>query len=428
MIEIKPTGDPAAASLVVPFYESKVLRPRPWLLRVLAEHNPFYLLSAACMLASCLALSNTTTWNPIASSRLMQLIITLNVYEAALLAIALFLVARRGHARDGKMLLLLQAFFLADFTFLNAEIANDPQIGLIVNIVLFVLAGVKMGVVLRVLRPNFTMAQSGFVLLQLGLLFAIPCLLRWLNAINYPIGPRDFYGMWWLLAILPALYELVSRFDPQRGVPHFVSPGAEAAPTLTYVVLPYLSLATHLGILHYVYGVSYYGAHAAPALLGLTLVLHRVTPTMLVPRRDLAILRVLLPLAAIMVSANNPFEFPITRHFHGISWTPLHFAVEGAFLVYVFCFLRRRARFFLVTGAIVDTLYTLGPTRGQIGDWMKSGWDWSTTTSDRLMPKTLSDWGMIGLVASFAFLAIGFWLSLSKRSAVTNENDDADSG
>ena len=82
MIEIKPTADPPATAEVVPFYESKVLRPRPWLLRVLAEHNPFYLLSAACMLASCLALSNTTTWNPIASSRLMQLIITLKIGRA----------------------------------------------------------------------------------------------------------------------------------------------------------------------------------------------------------------------------------------------------------------------------------------------------------------------------------------------------------
>jgi hypothetical protein len=45
------------------------------------------------------------------------------------------------------------------------------------------------------------------------------------------------------------------------------------------------------------------------------------------------------------------------------------------------------------------------------------------------MPKTLSDWGMIGLVASFAFLAIGFWLSLSKRSAsVMSDEDHASSG
>ena len=56
-----------------------------------------------------------------------SLIVTLNVYEAALLAIALFLITRRGLRRDGRMLLLLQAFFLADFTFLNAEVATGRR-------------------------------------------------------------------------------------------------------------------------------------------------------------------------------------------------------------------------------------------------------------------------------------------------------------
>ena len=92
------------------------LQPRRSLLRFLTEHNPFYLLSAACMLASCLALTNSLSWISITRSRLLTLIVTLNVYEAALLAIALFLITRRKLRRDGRMLLLLQAFFLADFS------------------------------------------------------------------------------------------------------------------------------------------------------------------------------------------------------------------------------------------------------------------------------------------------------------------------
>ena len=44
---------------VTPEPQSFTLQPRPSLLRFLTEHNPFYLLSAACMLASCLALTNT---------------------------------------------------------------------------------------------------------------------------------------------------------------------------------------------------------------------------------------------------------------------------------------------------------------------------------------------------------------------------------
>src|SRR5205814_7989423 len=92
--------------------------------RLFAEHNPFYLLSAACMLASCLALTNTMTWIPIAKTRLLTLVTTLNVYELALLGIALYLVTKRGLRRDGWMLLILQAFFVVDLSFLKAEIAT----------------------------------------------------------------------------------------------------------------------------------------------------------------------------------------------------------------------------------------------------------------------------------------------------------------
>ena len=53
----------------------------------LADNNPFYLLSAASMLLACLLLSNTTTWSPIAFSRLAGLIATLGVYELLLVGL-----------------------------------------------------------------------------------------------------------------------------------------------------------------------------------------------------------------------------------------------------------------------------------------------------------------------------------------------------
>src|SRR6476659_7121791 len=92
-VENTPVVPPPLPSL--PPGRRREMRPRRWLVRLVAEHNPFYLLSAACMLASCLALTNTVTWNPIATRRLLTLIVTLNLYEAALLGIALFLVTRR---------------------------------------------------------------------------------------------------------------------------------------------------------------------------------------------------------------------------------------------------------------------------------------------------------------------------------------------
>jgi hypothetical protein len=404
----------------------RVIKPRPLLVRLVTEHNPFYLLSAACMLGSCLTLTNTVTWNPIATRRLLTLILTLNLYEAALLGIALFLVTRRRHPRDGRMLLLLQAFFLVDFTFLNAEIATSSvaiRTGLLVNGVLFLLAAIKIGLVLRVLKPTFTPLQYAFVLLQLAILFATPSLFRWVNIHRHAIGPRDFYALWWIAALLPALYQLLSKIDVRCAVPLSVSMRAQAAPTTTYLALPYFSLLTHFGILHYVYDVGFYGANAAPVLLGLTLVLHRVNPTTLMPRRDLLVLRVLLPLAAVLVSLGNPFTFPVHATYPMLTFTPFNLALDAAFLTYVYCFLQPNARLFLCTWAVAKSIYIFGPSQQQMSRAFDVTWEWTTTSTQRMLPKTIADWGLLGLVGSFAFLALGFWVSLSRRPGPITSDD-----
>lgn len=417
MPDVPPTPPGAAV---------RTLYPQPSLLRLLTEHNPFYLLSAACMLASCLAMTNSLSWTSIPRGRLLTLILTLNLYEAALLAIALFLITRRRLVRDGRMLLVLQFVFLADFTFLNAEIATlDLRTGALLNAGLFALAAVKLGVVLRVLRPAFTPLQAAFVLVQIAAVYAIPCALQWFDGDRGLVGPRHLYVVWWVAGLLPALYELVSYVDRRRrgGVTGFntdtagggAAAGAQAAPTTTYLVLPYLSLLTHIGILHYVYDVGYYGAHAAPILLGLTLVLNRANPTRSVPRNDLVLLRLLLPLAAVLVSANDPFRFPVRLGPSAVTLTPLALAVGGAYLTYVYCFLHRHARLFLATGAAAALLYVFGPSRRQTVGGLRSAWEWTSGLTERLAPRTAADWGKLGLVASFAFLALGLWVSLRKR-------------
>jgi hypothetical protein len=417
MIDNNESTQPAP-ELPPPEHPVRLLKPTPLLVRLVTQYNPFYLLSAACMLASCLALTNTVTWNPIATRRLLTLILTLNLYEAAVLAIALFLVTRRGHIRDGRMLLLLQAFFLVDFTFLNAEIATSAghlSTGILVNAILFLLAAVKIGVVLRLLKPNFTPLQYAFVMIQLAVLFVTPCLFRWINLHHHDIGRRDFYVLWWLTALIPALYELFAHLDRHRAAPADLSHRAQAAPTTTYLALPYLSILTHFGILQYVYDTSFYGANAAPVLLGLTLILNRVNPTTLMPRKDLATLRALLPAAAVLVSIGTPFTFEIHSTYPVLVLTPLKLALPAAFLTYVYCFFLPHARLLLATGGVAIALYILGPSRDQLLALARSAWQWSRDTADSLLPKTTADWGLLGLFASFALLALGFWVSLSRR-------------
>jgi hypothetical protein len=420
-------NDAVEPSAELPPPQVRLMKPPPLLFRLITEYNPFYLLSAACMLASCLALTNTVTWNPIATRRLLTLIFTLNLYEAALLGIALFLVTRRNHTRDGRMLLLLQAFFLVDFTFLNAEIATSSasfSTGLLVNGVLFILAAIKIAVVIRLLKPTFTPLQFAFMMIQLAILFATPSLFRWINIHHHAIGRSDFYLLWWLTALLPALYEWLGRIDRRRAVPLSVSPRAQAAPTTIYLALPYISILTHFGILHYVYDVSFYGVNAAPVLLGLTLILNRATPTSLIPRKDLLALRVLLPVAAVLVSMSTPFTFSLHATYPAIVLTPFKIALNAVFLVYLYCFFLSHARLLLSTWVAANAIYLFGPSRVQMLAVLKASWGWTTNTGQRLLPKTTGDWGVLGLIGSFAFLALGFWVSLTRRPVAPAEETD----
>src|SRR5689334_9951335 len=121
-------------------------------LRFLVRHNPFYLLSAVCMLAGCLALTNSLSWTSIGMGRLLALVVTLNFYEALLLGLGLYLLARRGVVRDGLVLLVLEALFLVDAAFLNVEVfAVDLHVGLLTNLAVYALALTKLFVLFRAL-------------------------------------------------------------------------------------------------------------------------------------------------------------------------------------------------------------------------------------------------------------------------------------
>src|SRR5690349_21490416 len=74
----------------------------------MTDRNPFYLLSAMCMLFGCLALTNSTSWSPIKLQRILILTATLNFYELLLIGLALFLIVRRGLRRDAMILLILE--------------------------------------------------------------------------------------------------------------------------------------------------------------------------------------------------------------------------------------------------------------------------------------------------------------------------------
>ena len=102
-------------------------------LSFLEDNNPFYLLSAVCMLTGVFVINDSLDWSPLPKHNLLMLIITLNVYELMLVGVAVLLL-RRGIVRDALWVLLIECF-VADGGFLNMEIFTaDVRMGFAVNL------------------------------------------------------------------------------------------------------------------------------------------------------------------------------------------------------------------------------------------------------------------------------------------------------
>jgi hypothetical protein len=372
--------------------------------------NPFFLLSACCMLGGCIAASNSLSWVAIPLPRLLTLIGTLNVYEMILVLLGAFLVARRGLYRDGLTLLALEAFFLVDVSFLNLEISTGHHLlGLWIDLAVLVLAAIKLTVILRTLGVRNIATPMIFILLQLAAILAIPLVFHWIDTGS--ASPLWFYAGWWIAGLMPALYELLCWINRRAIVPREFR-----GIIIAFLVIPWLSLVGHLGVLHYDYGIDFYGADAAPLLLGLALVLNRAAPTALIPRRDLLVLRILLPLAAILVSANNPTQLAFHLHPGGqFLVTPLRLAICGAYCAIVFCLLEPYRIYFFFIGVAALCVNLFGPTPEQIYAMLSRASKKSSDAAWNFVPKSLAAWGAISMAASFVFLAIGAMVSLRKK-------------
>src|SRR5688572_24199422 len=226
-------------------YAPKDPLPRSAPVRFLVRHNPFYLLSAMCMLAGCLSLTNSLSWTSIGLDRLLALIITLNFYEALLLALGLYLLARRAIVRDGLVLLFLEALFLVDAAFLNVEVfAVKLDVGIVTNALVFVLAVGKLCLVFwgLGLRPDRTFF---FVLLQLVVLFLMPGVFAVVSRGGEGwLPPALVYAAWWVVGTVAALSALmVKPRDPNDA--HLLSPTNHRVGTIlrrAFVGLPFVSL------------------------------------------------------------------------------------------------------------------------------------------------------------------------------------------
>ena len=130
----------------------------------------------------------------------MAFVLTLNAYELLLVGLGLFLIVRRGVRRDGLFLLLIEALFLVDMAFLNAEVYSvRPVLGVVVNAVVFALAVGKLVAIFRVLRFPLNDGLLAFTLGQIAVLLAMPGVFAEAAGRDGRLSPWMMYGAWWVV-------------------------------------------------------------------------------------------------------------------------------------------------------------------------------------------------------------------------------------
>jgi hypothetical protein len=380
------------------------------LLRYVIDSNPFYLISACCMLGGCVALTNSLSWLSISTSRLVLLIATLNIYEATVIGLAAYLLLVRGLRRDGMVLVMVEAFFFIDITFLNAEISTQKSwIGPVLAVLCFLAAAAKLAVILHLLGARRRYAEFIFVLIQIAAILAVPILFA--RTPDGHVSPLAFYGGWGLVGLMPAVYKFLAKYlNDEEASP--LTPSL-----IVFTLLPALSLATHLGILHYVYDVSFYGPMAAPVLLGAAMVLSFAHDVLPMPRTDIGLLQVLLPIAAIIVSASCPGELTIyTGRLGHFSFTTLRLTLIAAYLEFIYSFLRPYWHWATAAGVASMLTVAYGPTPGEIVHWYNWLWNAFSEGFENVLPATPEGWGAMLVVLAFIFLGLGAVVSLGRRA------------
>lgn len=382
--------------------------------RFVHDRNPFYLLSAVSMFAGCRAIISAVGVAPGDGRTLIGLVAALQAYEALLIALALFLIRRRGLERDGWILLSIDALFLVDLTLLTGEVFSaDFHVGLLVNAACFVLAMVKVGVVVRVLRLRVQAGAMAMIGLQLAAMFGVTGVFKML-ARDGVVAPTLLYAGWWAVGAMPALWAIAVR---RRQLVE----GEDAPPQSPFAPLPYrlyaflgfVSLVVHLGGLHRVYGVPLHAAYVAPLLLGSAILIGRSAS---LPGSAVASFQTMLTAAAVFMSLRFPIG--MTGHAAGVALTPLRCALAGAAVVAVCALWRhRRLVFASIATACVATAALGGDVR-EMREHLIAVLHWLGGVARQLMPTTPLEWGVAAVVASFVLLGIGASISLGRPAVV----------
>jgi hypothetical protein len=388
--------------------------PRSPFVRLFVDYNPFYVMSAMCMLFGIFAVNDSLDWSPIPLKNLIVMIITLNVYEIALIGLAIFLLGVNVR-RDALLLMLIEAFFLADVGFLNMEVFTaNFAVGLIVNSCLMIAAVVKLAVLFCAAGIPVIDGKFAYVILELACLFAIPGVFAIVSQPNDVLPPSAVFAAWWLVGFLPVAFVIaVGSFEIFRKSETGFA-GNDRIIGRALIVLPIVSLLAHLCLANWVYKVTFHPSNLSPLLLGAAVAIarfdrHVVT---LVLRMRLGLV---LPFVAVGLAA---LKFPksMVLDLGPMNLSPLRLVLIAAAFVYLDGLLLYRTFHYAAAAIFCFASAGMGHDVTTINDnsIQASRWWWDSVK--KLVPTTEREWGVASIAASFVLLLCGAMVSLGRKS------------
>lgn len=390
------------------------LAARHALARASERWNPFYVLSAFSMLASCDALEYDFMIGPESLGQILRPLAALQLYELLVVATAIVLV-RSGRAhRDARMLVLIEVPFLVDVTyFLGEAAAFSPRAGAWLAGAALLAAVAKLAVVNVGMGLTWRRGERAHFGVLLAMLHALPPLM--MRAIgSHSLHPLVLHAAWWAVAAVLASkpdHLLTRHVDAAHDLGHSV----EALFRRALLAALTLSLIGHLAVLHFVHDVPYFRGNAAPLLLGLATLLTRERFASVSPRLRRGLI-LILPLAAVALNLAMPRSVLRPLPALGeLSISPYWLAIVASAAVYVLAFLRVGTTTFLSAALAAAMFAAAGQTPGEAIDTVLTRLFALLDAGGRAMPTTLGEWGVIGLFAAFALLAIGIRTSLRVR-------------
>ena len=405
----------------------------PRWVRLVIDHNPFFLLSAICMMFGCTVL-NIALYTPAGDIRnLLILLGVVNIYEAALIGLGAILLRRNdAERRDARTLMGLEALFLADTTFVAGVISTiDARWGWMLDGVLLVLSLVKVVIVARALHLPRANRIVLLVALQLLVILLTPTVFKQIAMRHRGFLPETvIFLAWWVAGLMPVI--AAALLWPGRTANSATPVKASLVLAGIYLIVPFLSVLMHVCGAGWVYNFYLASPEISPVLLGVAVALsalhaHRPHLQVVNWQVGLIVAAILCALYGDVTPGKGSVRTSISFEFLGLHVTAVRMTLVGASLTVLHLIWLRRRLYALVAGGACIVGAALWPNLPVIWAQAMNILRYVGNLLARLIPTTAAQWGATSVVAAFVLLGIGAVYSLRRPPTLPAPEPEPDS-